>query len=194
MKEDLEVSSVKLVEPSSFSLRGIIVADIAKGDYEFTLILVHLKSKIEKNLGDSALKRDKQGDRLREIIAEKLESDPEANIIICGDFNDFPVRDEQEEAAQVEDLIAKMMTPITLPDEIEVAVYSPTLNSSDLDVNGELWTEKTEEYGAVLFDYFFLMEGTSEEFVGIDHVYPEEFEGIEEASDHIPVVVELDSG
>jgi len=94
----------------------------------------------------------------------------------------------------VEDLIAKMMTPIILPDEIEVAVYSPTLDSSDLDVNGELWTEKTEDYGAVLFDYFFLTEGANEEFVGIDHVYPEEFEGIEEASDHIPVVVELERG
>ncbi len=191
VKKDLEVRSVKLVEPRSFSLRGIIVADIAKDEYEFTLILVHLKSKIEKKLGDSALRRDKQGDRLREIIAEKLESDPEANIIICGDFNDFPDKDEQEEAAEVEDLIAKMMTPVTLPDEIEVAVYSPTLDSSDLDVNGELWTEKTEDYGAVLFDYFFLTEGASEEFVGIDHVYPEEFEGIEAASDHLPVLLDM---
>ena len=193
VKKGLEVKSVNLVEPRSFSLRGIIMADIAKGEYEFTLILVHLKSKIETELGDSALKRDKQGDRLREIIAEKLESDPEANIIICGDFNDFPGRDEQEEAAEVEDLIAKMMTPITLPGEIEVAVYSPTLDSSDLDANGELWTEKTEDYGAVLFDYFFLTEGAEEEFIEIDHVYPEEFEDIEEASDHIPVVLDLDS-
>ena len=94
----------------------------------------------------------------------------------------------------MEDLIAKMMTPIILPGEIEVAVYSPTLDSSDLDVNGELWTEKTEEYGAVLFDYFFLTEGVEEEFIGIDHVYPEEFEDIEKASDHIPVVVELNGG
>lgn len=62
MKKDLEVKSVNLLEPSSFSLRGIIVADIAEDEYEFTLILVHLKSKIERNLGDSALKRDKQGD------------------------------------------------------------------------------------------------------------------------------------
>ncbi len=191
ISKDLEVSSVKLVEPSSFSLRGIIVADIAKDKYEFTLILVHLKSKIESKLGDSALKRDRQGDRLREIIGEKLESDPEANIIICGDFNDFPGRDEQEEAAEVEDLIAKMMIPVILPDEIEVAVYGPTLDSSDLDVNGELWTEKTKDYGTVLFDYFFLTEGAEEDFIGIDHVYPEEFEGIEEASDHIPIVLDL---
>ena len=192
VRKGLEVRSVELVEPVSFSLRGIIVADIAKDDYEFTLILVHFKSRIENNLGESALKRDKQGERLREIIAEKLQDDSEANIIICGDFNDFPGRDEQEEAAGVEDLITKMMMPIILPGEIEVAVYSPTLENSDLDLNGEVWTEKTKEYGKVLFDYFFLTEGAEEEFIGIDHVYPEEFEGIEEASDHIPVAVELD--
>lgn len=49
-RKDLEVRSVKLIEPRSFSSRGIIVADIAKGDYEFTLILVHRRSKVEKNV------------------------------------------------------------------------------------------------------------------------------------------------
>jgi len=37
-----------------------------------------------------------------------------------------------------------------------------------------------------------LTEGVGEEFIGIYHVYPEEFEDIDEASDHIPVVVELE--
>lgn len=57
----------------------------------------------------------------------------------------------------------------------------------------EVWTEKTKEYGKVLFDYFFLTEEAGGEFVGIDHVYPKEFEDIGEGSDHIPVVVELEN-
>ncbi len=194
VKKDLEVKSVELVEPISFSLRGIIVAEIAKDDYEFTLILVHFKSRIENNLGESALKRDKQGERLREIMAEKLQDDSEANVIICGDFNDLPEKGEQEEAAGVENLIAKMRKTIVLDDGKEVRIVCPTVEQSDLDVDGDVWTEKTTDYGKVLFDYFFLTEGVGEEFIGIDHVYPEEFEDIEEASDHIPVVVELDSG
>jgi len=47
VKKDLEVKSVDLVEPRSFSRRGVVIADVAKGSYEFTLILVHLKSKME---------------------------------------------------------------------------------------------------------------------------------------------------
>lgn len=189
--KNLQVKSVELFEPESFSLRGIIIADIAKGEYEFTLILVHLKSKIEKKLGDSALKRDKQGNRLREIIKEKLEEGPGANIIIGGDFNDSPDVDDQEDAANVEDLIAKMVKPIMLGDGTQVAVYSPTLEHSDVDINGQLWTEKTEEYGTIQFDYFFLTQGADDEFLELDHVYPEEFPGVLEASDHLPIVLDL---
>jgi len=191
VKKDLEVNSVDLAEPRSFSSRGIVIADIKRGDYEFALILVHLKSKIERKLGESALKRDKQGNRLREIIKKKLEKDPSANIVICGDFNDAPGRDDQEEAAGVEDLMGKMVKPITLGDGTQVAIHSGTLEHRDVDMNGELWTEKSKKYGVIQFDYFFLTEGANDEFLELDHIYPEEFPNILEASDHIPVVLDL---
>jgi len=146
VKKELQVKSVDLVEPRLFSSRGIIIADIAKGEYEFTLILVHLKSKIEHRLGESALKRDKQVSRLRAIIKEKLEKNPNANIIICGDFNDYPGRDKQEKAAGVEDLIAKMGKPIILEDRTKVQMYNVTLKHKDVDINGKLWTEKSGRY------------------------------------------------
>jgi len=123
-KRNLQVKSVNLVEPRSFSSRGIIIADIVKGNYEFTLILVHLKSKIEHRLGESAFKRDKQVSKLCGIIKEKLEVNSNANIIICGDFNDYPGRDEQEKAAGVEDLIAKMSKPLRLKDGTEIRMYN----------------------------------------------------------------------
>jgi len=192
VKKDLQVESVDLVEPRSFSSRGIIIADMIKGDYKFTLVLIHLKSKIEGKLGESARKRDKQGNRLREIVKEKLEMNPDANIIICGDINDFLGRDDQEEAAGVEDLIGKMVKPIMLGDGTQVAIYSPTLEHRDVDINGELWTEKSKGHAPIQFDYFFLTEeGANNEFLELDHIYPEEFPNIPEASDHIPVVLDL---
>jgi len=191
VKKDVQVKSVDLVEPRSFSSRGILIADIIKGDYQFTLVLVHLKSKIERKLGESALKRDKQGNRLREIIKKKLEKGPSANIIICGDFNDWRGRDNQEKAANVEDLIGKMVKPIMLGDGTQVVIYSPTLERRDLDINGQLWTEKSKDYGMIQFDYFFLTQGANDEFLRIDHVYPEEFSNILEASDHVPIVLGL---
>jgi len=45
----------------------------------------------------------------------------------------------------------------------------------------------------VSFENTFLTEGTNEEFVGIDHIYPEEFLGMLRASDHIPIVLDLGS-
>ena len=192
VKKDLQVKSVSLADPKLFSARGVLIADIAKGEYEFTLILVHLKSKIERRLGESALKRDIQGTRLREIVKEKLEEDPATNIIICGDFNDYPGRDKQEKAAGVEDLITKMEKSIILEDRTKVQMYNVTLKHKDVDINGKLWTEKSGKYPPVLFDYFFLTEGTYNEFLDLDHIYPEEFPNILEASDHIPVVLYLD--
>ncbi|TES86614.1 hypothetical protein E3J95_01495 [Candidatus Aerophobetes bacterium] len=191
VKKDLEVNSVDLAESKSFSSRGIVIADIKRGDYEFALIFVHLKSKIERKLGESALKKDKQGNRLRKIIKQKLEKDPSANIVICGDFNDAPGRDDQEKAAKVEDLMGKMAKPITLGDGTRVAIHSGTLEHRDVDMNGELWTEKSKGYAPILFDYFFLSEGASNEFLELDHIYPEEFPNLLEASDHIPIVLDL---
>jgi len=74
----------------------------------------------------------------------------------------------------------------------QVAIFSPTLEHRDVDINGELWTEKSKEDGAIQFDYFFLTEGANEEFLSLDHIYPEEFPNILEASDHIPIVLDLE--
>ena len=62
------------------------------------------------------------------------------------------------------------------------------------NINGKLWTEKSGRYPPVLFDYFFLTEGAHDEFLNLDHIYPEEFPSILEASDHIPVILEVEKG
>ncbi len=79
--------------------------------------------------------------------------------------------------------------------ELETLVYNSKDGHNLIDVTidkiSELWTEKTKEFGSVLFDYFFLTEGANEELIGIDHIYPEEFLNILEASDHISIALDL---
>ena len=67
-----------------------------------------------------------------------------------------------------------------------------TLMHKDEDINGKLWTEKSEKYPPVLFDYFFLTKGIYDEFLSLDHIYPEESPDILEVSDHIPVILDLE--
>ena len=84
-----------------------------------------------------------------------------------------------------------MVKPIMLGDGTQVAVYSPSLEHRDVDINGRLWTEKSKGRGSILFDYFFLTEDANDEFLSIDHICPEEFPNILKASDHIPIVLDI---
>jgi len=54
-----------------------------------------------------------------------------------------------------------------------------------------LWTEKSKGHAPIQFDYFFLTQGTNNEFLELDHIYPEEFPDVLGASDHIPIVLDL---
>jgi len=71
------------------------------------------------------------------------------------------------------------------------AIYSPTSENRDLDINGQLWTEKSKGHAPIQFDYFFLTQGANNEFLELDHIYPEEFPDVLGASDHIPIVLDL---
>lgn len=193
VRKELQVDSIELYEPKTFSSRGIVIAEISKDNYEFVLISVHLKSKIESEdqpEGYSATKRHEQVVKIREKVKEMLEEDSGANIIVCGDFNDAPGIDNQETAAQVDDLIEEMRTKIEIEDEEEVKIKCATLEDKDKDENGELWSEESS-HGKILFDYFFLTEGVWDKFKDIDHIYPEEFVNIKKGSDHIPVIIKI---
>jgi endonuclease/exonuclease/phosphatase family metal-dependent hydrolase len=58
-------------------------------DYRFTLINAHLKSKRPVGFADQAEMRLEEAKALRRIVDERLTTDPQANILVCGDFNDF---------------------------------------------------------------------------------------------------------
>ena len=69
--------------------RGIAEVEVAvSAKYHFTLFTTHLKSK--RALGEASERdiREQEAMILREIVAERLARDPNANVLVCGDFND----------------------------------------------------------------------------------------------------------
>jgi len=69
--------------------RGIAEVDIRVNPrYEFTLLAAHLKSRREVPEADQAELREQEAGILRRFIDQRLGRDPEANLVVLGDFND----------------------------------------------------------------------------------------------------------
>jgi len=69
--------------------RGFAEVTIQVNDsYRFTLFTAHLKSKRRVGIADEAEMRLEEARLLRRLLDERLEADPDANILVCGDFND----------------------------------------------------------------------------------------------------------
>jgi len=69
--------------------RGFAEVDVKVGDgYSFTLITTHLKSRRPVPVADEAELRLEEARLLREKIDARLAANPNANLIVLGDFND----------------------------------------------------------------------------------------------------------
>jgi endonuclease/exonuclease/phosphatase family metal-dependent hydrolase len=71
--------------------RGFAELDIQAGtNFNFTLIAAHLKSKLTSPEADEAAQRLEEAKVLRGIIDARLAANPDARLIVLGDFNDAP--------------------------------------------------------------------------------------------------------
>jgi endonuclease/exonuclease/phosphatase family metal-dependent hydrolase len=69
--------------------RGFAEVDIrVNSRYSFTLITAHLKSRRPVAVADEAEMREQEALILREKIDARLNANPQANVIVLGDFND----------------------------------------------------------------------------------------------------------
>jgi endonuclease/exonuclease/phosphatase family metal-dependent hydrolase len=69
--------------------RGFAEVDIRVNDhYSFTLLAVHLKSRLAIGEADQADLREQEAILLREKIDQILNANPKANLAVVGDFND----------------------------------------------------------------------------------------------------------
>jgi endonuclease/exonuclease/phosphatase family metal-dependent hydrolase len=72
-----------------FVSRGFAEVDVqVTPAYRFTLITAHLKSKRPVAVADESDLREQEALRLREIIDARLKANPNANLVVLGDFND----------------------------------------------------------------------------------------------------------
>ena len=149
--------------------------------YEFTLIVVHLKS---GGLAH-AYRREAEGLKLLEIVAERLDSDPECNVIVLGDFN-----------AKSEYKSMELLIESGLADVMSHRISDPK------DERFSRWV--THESGRVI-DYILLNAGAARELVPesgfvLGTFYPgdsnhynwrtdEKPKG--HASDHYPIAIDL---
>src|SRR5207245_792300 len=69
--------------------RGFAEADVqVNTNYSFTIIAAHLKSKRAVGAADEAELRLEEAKLLREHLDARLAANPNANLIVLGDFND----------------------------------------------------------------------------------------------------------
>ncbi|GEM_PF-2350497 len=193
VRKDWSVESIDLLDPRTFSSRGVLRATISRNGDRMTLFLVHFKSQIEDRAGESAHKRDIQGRKLLELVKKELSENSGAGVIVFGDFNDTPGLDEKEKLAGVPDLMELLGRDFEV-DGVKTRLYNVTLLHSDRDSEGKLWSEKSKDYPPALFDYFLLDEKTYSRFKKVDYIYPEEFPYVLEASDHLPCLLDLKDG
>ena len=80
--------------------RGFAEVDIKVNEhYSFTLITAHLKSRRPVPEADEAELREEEAKLLREKIDARLNANPNANLIVLGDFND--VKDSKSTRAVI---------------------------------------------------------------------------------------------
>jgi endonuclease/exonuclease/phosphatase family metal-dependent hydrolase len=78
--------------------RGFVEVDIqAATNFTFTLIAAHLKSHLITPDADEAEERLEEAKVLRGIIDEHFKADPDAKLIVLGDFNDVKNSDSTKE-------------------------------------------------------------------------------------------------
>ncbi len=69
--------------------RGFVEVDIQVNPrYAFTLITAHLKSRRAVEYGDEGELREQEALLLRKWIEARLKQNPQANLVVLGDFND----------------------------------------------------------------------------------------------------------
>lgn len=89
----VELTNPRFIENSNNNnsgLRKALVANVQVGEFDFILIAVHLKAGRDRSSQEI---RDNQADTISNFI-QSIVSDSEKDILLVGDYNMIPVRDQ----------------------------------------------------------------------------------------------------
>jgi endonuclease/exonuclease/phosphatase family metal-dependent hydrolase len=163
--------------------RGFAEVDIqVNATYRFTLFSAHLKSRRIVPEADEAELRAQEALLLREKIEARLRADPNANIIVLGDFND--VKDSRTVRAVIGR--GKQALIDTRPTEQNGAGTSTTPSHRvKRDITWTHFFSKEDVYSRV--DYILISRGLKAEWLP-EQTYVLAAPGWGIASDHRPLV------
>lgn len=154
--------------------RGVLEVVFATGDGDFSLFVVHLKSRHTERKDDpeSALQRREEAEAVRDLVLARYPDPAKGRFILCGDWNDTRT--------------SKTVAALTKRGETSLGMILPVADS-----HGETWTHfyrKEESYSRI--DYL-LVSPALQPFVTGDHAAIYDGPGVKVASDHRPVFVQL---
>lgn len=163
--------------------RGFAELDVqVNAQYQFTLIAAHLKSRREVPEADEAELREQEAAVLREIIDTRLKANPEANLVVLGDFNDL----KNSKALRIVIGRGKNALIDTRPAE-RVSHDAVVLNppSAPRNVTWTYYFSKDDTYSRI--DYILLSPGMAREWqTNGTYVLARPDWGV--ASDHRPII------
>ena len=165
-----------------FTSRGIAEVEIeVTPRYRFTLLTTHLKSRRPSSVADESDLRAAEARILRDKVDALLAASPNANVLVCGDFNDT------RDSPPIRTLLGRGKTALT-----DTRPYERNGDSKKEDgFRTVTWTHfygKEDTYSRI--DYVLLSKGMAREWRAEgSYVYSGPNWGL--ASDHRPVVCEF---
>lgn len=163
--------------------RGFAEVDIqAAGNLTFTVIVAHLKSRLGVADADEAEERLCEAKVLRGIIDHRLRGEPDAKLIVLGDFNDT------KDSAPVKEIIGRGKTRLFDTRPAERNGDSAEAAGRYHEARDVTWTYfygKTDEYSRI--DYIFISPALLKSWIRKESYIPTTANwGI--GSDHRPIV------
>lgn len=168
--------------------RGIAEVDVeVTPNYSFTLLSAHLKSKRPVFSADEAELRLEEAKLLREHIDARLAAEPNANLVVLGDFNDT------KDAASTKAVIGRYRHKLvdTRPAERDGQERLPS--GAGAEPREVTWTHyygKEDTYSRI--DFLLLSAGMAKEWV-TNETYVLTTPDWGEASDHRPIVATFEA-
>ena len=165
--------------------RGFGEVDIQVNDqYKFTMFTCHLKSKRTVASADEAEMRLEEAKILREKIESRLEKNPNANIVVAGDFNDT------KDAPSTKTILGRQNSRTGLVDTRPAEKNGDNLppERPGYSPRNIAWTHfygKEDTYSRI--DYILLSRGMAREWV-TNETYVLAIPNWGLASDHRPIV------
>lgn len=169
--------------------RGFTEVDLKVNEhYQFTLIGAHLKSRRQIADADEAELRYEEGKRLRAIVDQNLAANPDANIVVLGDFNDT------YNTKAIKEVVGTGKTKLidTRPAE-QNGDTLPNPSNPRYSPRNETWTHYygvEDSYSRI--DYLMLSPGMAKEWVK-EQTYIPVVANWGQGSDHRPVLATFEA-